>query len=336
MGGGGRHSVHSAEDEGEGGDDSRSSGRVPPFLTKLTEILTAEGSGVVTLSPEAASFSITDPARFAKEVLPRYFKHNKLGSFSQQLHTYGFRRRSNSASIDAAIEFYHDRYTGDPADFLNWIRSGGAVSKRTTHRPQQQHQHQQHQADGLPPPQLLSEMLQVQEGMKHVAYHFQQVKAAHAMQIRTILTKLTLRGIVTPESAAYISTLPPHTPLNSPPQQHHGMSGLGGWSDEAINGLASAGVRFPSEESMGLQAQLDALEAGLPPLPTQAFPMSETNDFHGEEALNMYVDTAPSTAPLSAAKDSRQPPYPVDGHRALSSAGGSDSQPGEGGLTPPG
>ena len=270
---------------------------MPPFLTKLTEILTAEGPEVVTLSPDSAFFSITDPSRFAKEVLPRYFKHNKLGSFSQQLHTYGFRRRASSASLDAAVEFYHDQYEGAPIDFLSWIRAGGAVSKRTTQsRPLSG-------PGGVPPPQLLTEMLQVQEGMQHVAYMFQQVKAAHALQMSTILTKLTLRGLVTPESAAYISTLPPQTPLARPGDP------MEGWQDAAM-ALASC-ARYPTEEGTGLQAQLDALEAGLPPLSTQTFPMSEGNDFHGEEALNMYGDSAGALP--NAFKHSRRPAYALDG-----------------------
>ena len=54
-----------------GGDDPNgdlSSSRVPPFLTKLTEILTVESPEVVTLNADAPSFTIEDPQRFAKEV----------------------------------------------------------------------------------------------------------------------------------------------------------------------------------------------------------------------------------------------------------------------------
>ena len=101
----------------ERGDDTGTvSARVPPFLTKLYEILTAESADIVSFNPGVASFTIQNPTVFAKEVLPRYFKHNKLGSFSQQLHTYGFRRRANASSLDSSIEFSHDQYTGPPAN----------------------------------------------------------------------------------------------------------------------------------------------------------------------------------------------------------------------------
>ena len=324
------------DDEGEDGAGGQQ-GRVPPFLTKLTEIMTAEPAEVVTLNPESASFTVWDPNRFAKEVLPRYFKHNKLGSFSQQLHTYGFRRRTSSGSLDSAVEFYHEQYTGEPADFLAWIRAGGAVSKRTSHT--------RTPAVGLPPPQLLNDLWAVNEGIRQLALTFQQVslphpprpcapwlffnppmvdlvpnsvtlstcqvKSAHSAQIRTILAKLTLRGLLTPESASYLSALPPATPNSS-----HNQNLPSGMQQPHL-GWDSLHPRPPSasEDGLGLQAQLDALEAGLPPLlSSQAYStMSETNDFQGEEALQMYVDSAPGLQMANGLmKDLRQQPYPVD------------------------
>uniref|UniRef100_M3XIR7 HSF-type DNA-binding domain-containing protein n=1 Tax=Latimeria chalumnae TaxID=7897 RepID=M3XIR7_LATCH len=38
------------------------------------------------------NFCILDEQRFAKEILPRYFKHNNLSSFIRQLNMYGFRK----------------------------------------------------------------------------------------------------------------------------------------------------------------------------------------------------------------------------------------------------
>ncbi|KAL1514585.1 hypothetical protein AB1Y20_003679 [Prymnesium parvum] len=287
--------------------------RVPPFLTKLCEILTAETSDVVTFSPESASFTIWDPSRFSKDVLPRYFKHNKLGSFSQQLHTYGFRRR---ASSDASIEFYHEQYSGPSSEFLTWIRAGGAVSKRTMHaRPAP--------AVSTPPPQLLNDMWQVQEGLRQLAMTFQQIKAAHGMQIRAILTKLTLDGTLSPESAAYLSSLPPSLPPASCSSQPTGNS-----APNRYSGMPTACGNMPSEDS--LQAQLEALEAGLPPLisvpshnGSSNFSSNDINDFQGEETLQMYLDSAPGMNGMAmnnfgfgtmgmGMKDMRQQAYPVD------------------------
>jgi PAS domain S-box-containing protein len=185
----------------ERGDDAGgASTRVPPFLTKLYEILTAESADIVAFNPGVASFTIQNPSVFAKEVLPRYFKHNKLGSFSQQLHTYGFRRRANASSLDASIEFSHDQYTGPPADFMKWVRAGGAISKRSV---------TSREADAQPPHQLINDMCDLDEGTRQLAMVFQQTRAIQAVQLRTILSKLMLRGLLSPESANYISSLPP-------------------------------------------------------------------------------------------------------------------------------
>ena len=205
-------------------DGSSSSGRVPPFLTKLYEILTAESGDIVAFNPGAASFTIHNPTLFAKEVLPRYFKHNKLGSFSQQLHTYGFRRRANASSLDSSIEFSHDQYTGPPGDFMKWIRVGGAISKRTV---------TSREVDTTPPHQLINDMHDLDEGTRQLAMLFQQTRAVQSVQLRTILSKLMLRGLLSPESANYISSLPPASTLSS-------AGGMGGMS----GGMPTTGMAY--------------------------------------------------------------------------------------------
>jgi len=289
-----------AEPSSSDGSAAGNAGRVPPFLTKLSEILTSEPANIVTSNAATASFTILDASKFAKEVLPRYFKHNKLGSFSQQLHTYGFRRRANSSSHDSAIEFYHNQYSGDSGDFIVWIRTGGALSKRTANV--------REPAPTAPPPQLMQEMVQVQEGVRQLAIMFAQAKATHAMQLRSILMKLLLRGMLPPESISYLSALPPATALlsvNNQQQQNFGAPQRSGYNPGSLDqgGNGSNGGRCLSIE--GLQAQLDALEAGLSPLSSHPVgtSISDPGDLHGEDALQMFVDAGTAM---------RQPPYPVD------------------------
>ncbi|NXY92085.1 HSF1 protein, partial [Alcedo cyanopectus] len=39
-----------------------------------------------------SSFHVFDQGQFAKEVLPKYFKHSNMASFVRQLNMYGFRK----------------------------------------------------------------------------------------------------------------------------------------------------------------------------------------------------------------------------------------------------
>lgn len=284
-------------EDSSGSGSGSSMGRVPPFLTKLSEILSSEPETVVKLSPDAPAFCVMDASKFAKEVLPRYFKHNKLGSFSQQLHTYGFRRKASPAAQEQ-VEFYHDRYNGDPAHFLSWIRSGGALSKRAAHT-------RSTPMDEEPPPiGLMHDLMQIQEGTHQLALMFQQAKSMHALQLRTILMKLMLRGILAPESVSYISSLPPMTPIM--PQSQSGYSerplpmpptNVGSMMN--FNGSGSRSVSVD-----GLQAHLDALEAGLAPLSGGAFPMDQM------PSSNMSSIDLQVHMPSSSAARLRAPPSP--------------------------
>mmetsp|Transcript_5127 Transcript_5127/g.15630 ORF Transcript_5127/g.15630 Transcript_5127/m.15630 type:complete len:505 (-) Transcript_5127:599-2113(-) len=317
-------------EDSSGSGSSSVMGRVPPFLTKLSEILSSEPNDIVKLSPDAPAFFIMNGPKFAKDVLPRYFKHNKLGSFSQQLHTYGFRRRPSSGSQDT-IEFFHDRYVDDPANFLAWIRAGGALSKRAAHS-------REALVDTTKPPvELMHDLLQVQEGTHQLALMFQQAKSTHAVQLRTILMKLMLRGILAPESVSYISSLPPLTPIMPQPAQHPYVERPGPMPPVNPSGPMmgfhgngnGTGSRSGSTSVDGLQAHLDALEAGIAPLGSgsysmdQAIPSSHLSsiDLQGEEALQFFADNT------GLGRDVRQASFPMDRHACAYSNAAAMSQP---------
>ncbi|KAG8515435.1 Heat shock factor protein 1, partial [Galemys pyrenaicus] len=66
---------------------------VPAFLTKLwTLVSDPDTDALICWSPGGNSFHVFDQGQFAKEVLPKYFKHNNMASFVRQLNMYGFRK----------------------------------------------------------------------------------------------------------------------------------------------------------------------------------------------------------------------------------------------------
>ncbi|XP_068093953.1 heat shock factor protein 1 isoform X2 [Hyperolius riggenbachi] len=66
---------------------------VPAFLAKLwTLVEDPDTDPLICWSPEGTSFHVFDQGCFAKEVLPKYFKHNNMASFVRQLNMYGFRK----------------------------------------------------------------------------------------------------------------------------------------------------------------------------------------------------------------------------------------------------
>ncbi|CAA2997708.1 heat stress transcription factor A-4a-like [Olea europaea subsp. europaea] len=71
-----------------------SSSSLPPFLTKTYEMVDDPSSdSIVSWSRNNNnSFVVWNPLEFARDLLPRFFKHNNFSSFVRQLNTYGFRK----------------------------------------------------------------------------------------------------------------------------------------------------------------------------------------------------------------------------------------------------
>ena len=107
---------------------------VPAFLTKLWKLVEDPAyADLISWSSSGRSFLIRNPARFAKELLPLYFKHNNMASFIRQLNMYGFRKltsieNSGLRSERDEMEFYHQYFLKQQENLLEYIKRKASPS----------------------------------------------------------------------------------------------------------------------------------------------------------------------------------------------------------------
>lgn len=98
-----------------------------PFLTKTYELVDDESSDeVISWGENGNTFVVWKVAEFAKDLLPKYFKHNNFSSFVRQLNTYGFRK-----IVPDKWEFSNDNFKKDEKHLLSEIRRRKTTSPVT-------------------------------------------------------------------------------------------------------------------------------------------------------------------------------------------------------------
>lgn len=79
------------EQNGEGASPATETTRTlpTPFLTKTYQLVDDDAiDDVISWNEDGSTFVVWNPTVFARDLLPKYFKHNNFSSFVRQLNTY--------------------------------------------------------------------------------------------------------------------------------------------------------------------------------------------------------------------------------------------------------
>jgi hypothetical protein len=98
-------------------------GTIEPFPERLHRLLLeVERSGqadIISFTPDGKAFEIHKPDRFFQEIIPRYFRQNRLSSFKRQLNLYGFEIVGLGPSHGA---YFHPNFLKGRPDLCRTIR----------------------------------------------------------------------------------------------------------------------------------------------------------------------------------------------------------------------
>ncbi|EFN73771.1 Heat shock factor protein [Camponotus floridanus] len=118
---------------------------VPAFLAKLWKLVEdPETDNLICWSPNGRSFFIKNQAKFARELLPHYYKHNNMASFVRQLNMYGFHKKvsvelgglkCDKDEMEFAHQFFHKAHPYLLEHIKRKIASSKSASQDAAHAP---------------------------------------------------------------------------------------------------------------------------------------------------------------------------------------------------------
>eukprot|EP00616_Rhizochromulina_sp_CCMP1243_P006131 CAMPEP_0118991694 /NCGR_PEP_ID=MMETSP1173-20130426/52135_1 /TAXON_ID=1034831 /ORGANISM="Rhizochromulina marina cf, Strain CCMP1243" /LENGTH=778 /DNA_ID=CAMNT_0006942837 /DNA_START=103 /DNA_END=2436 /DNA_ORIENTATION=+ len=104
---------------GEASSSSKPGPTSNAFPRRLYELLNNEDPSIVMWTKNGQAFRVMNTARFCAEVLPKYFRHQKLTSFQRQLNLYGFHHVTKGP---AAGCYFHSLFRRGYPEGLEFIK----------------------------------------------------------------------------------------------------------------------------------------------------------------------------------------------------------------------
>ena len=99
----------------------------PVFVQTLFALMSDADKSIVRWSEDGSKMVIADPARFAAEVCPAYFRHRNFSSFTRLLNMYQFHKVPGSSRESKVVRFAHAHFReGKPEEAM--VKYGEAIA----------------------------------------------------------------------------------------------------------------------------------------------------------------------------------------------------------------
>ncbi|KAJ8598756.1 hypothetical protein CTAYLR_010100 [Chrysophaeum taylorii] len=108
---------------------------VPVFIRTLYALLGDCDASIGRWSEDGTQIVIVDPARFAAEICPKFFRHRNFNSFTRLLNMYQFHKVQGSSSDSKLVCFAHDHFVRGCEDRLSLIQRKSSTTNERDGQP---------------------------------------------------------------------------------------------------------------------------------------------------------------------------------------------------------